>query len=258
GYTAWLAANGGAAASDLCGNNVTWSNNAGTQTWSGTCTKTITITFTATDDCGNASTTTATFTINDTTAPDITTQASDDAAECEGTHSDNNSGYTAWLADNGGAVASDLCGNNVTWSNNAGTQTWSGTCTKTITITFTATDDCNNASSTSATFTINDTTAPDITTQASNDNAECEGTDSDNNSGYIAWLAAHGGAAASDLCGNNVTWSNNAATQTWSGTCTKTITITFTATDDCNNASTTTATFTINNTTAPDITTKAS
>src|SRR5213595_2814197 len=48
------------------------------------------------------------------------------------------------------------------------------------------------------TFTINDTTAPDITTAAANYNAECEGTDSDNNSGYTAWLAANGGAAASD------------------------------------------------------------
>ena len=36
-----------------------------------------TVTFTATDDCGNASSTTATFTIEDTTAPSIDTEASD-------------------------------------------------------------------------------------------------------------------------------------------------------------------------------------
>jgi large repetitive protein len=257
-YIAWLAANGGAVASDLCGNSVTWSNNANTQMWSGTCVRTITITFTATDDCTNASTTTATFTINDTTAPSITTPASNSSAECQGTDSNANTAYIAWLAANGGAVASDLCGNNVTWSNNANTQMWSGTCVRTITITFTATDDCTNASTTTATFTINDTTAPSITTPASNSSAECQGTDSNANTAYIAWLAANGGAVASDLCGNNVTWSNNANTQMWSGTCVRTITITFTATDDCTNASTTTATFTINDTTAPSITTPAS
>ena len=40
--------------------------------------------FTATDDCGNASTTTATFTIEDTTNPSIDMMAEDSTVECDG------------------------------------------------------------------------------------------------------------------------------------------------------------------------------
>ncbi len=260
-YITWLSSHGGSAASDLCGNNVTWSDNTGTAVWGGTpCARTITITFTATDDCGNASTTSATFTINDTTAPTITTAASAGTSECQGTTPNTNTDYITWLSSHGGSAASDLCGNNVTWSDNTGTAVWGGTpCARTITITFTATDDCGNASTTSATFTINDTTAPTITTAASAGTSECQGTTPNTNTDYITWLSSHGGSAASDLCGNNVTWSDNTGTAVWGGTpCARTITITFTATDDCGNASTTSATFTINDTTAPTITTAAS
>jgi len=175
-------------------------------------------------------------------------------SECQGFDPDNNTDYISWLANNGGADATDLCGNGVTWSHNASTQTWGGTpCERTITITFTATDDCSNATSTTATFTIEDTTAPDITTAASNGSAECEGTDPDANSYHTAWLAANGGAAAADLCGNNVTWTNNTTTAVWSGVgCNNVITIEFYATDDCGNTSVTTATFTIVDTTEPE------
>src|SRR5690606_13906044 len=107
--------NGGAEASDLCGNGVTWSNNTATAVWAGTCTQSITIEFYATDDCGNTATTTAMFTITDTTAPEITTEASDDSSECQGTDPDANTDYVAWLADNGGAEASNLGGYGVPW-----------------------------------------------------------------------------------------------------------------------------------------------
>ena len=43
-----------------------------------------TVTFTATDDCGNSSSTTATFTIEDTTAPAIDMAAMDATVECDG------------------------------------------------------------------------------------------------------------------------------------------------------------------------------
>ena len=86
---------------------------------------------------------------------------------------------------------------------------------------------------TDATFTINDTTPPDITTEAADGSSECQGTDPDANTDYIAWRAALGSAVAADLCGNNVTWTDNSAAATWGGTpCARTITITFTATDD--------------------------
>src|SRR5690606_39364083 len=164
-----------------------------------------------------------------------TTEASDDSSECQGTDPDANTDYIAWLAANGGGEASDFCGNGVTWTNNTATAVWAGTCTQSITIEFYATDDCGNTATTAATFTITDTTAPEITTEASDDSSECQGTNPDANTDYIAWLADNGGAEASDLCGNGVTWSNNTATAVWTGTCTQMITIEFYATDDCGN-----------------------
>ena len=73
-----------------------------------------TVTFTATDDCGNSSSTTATFTIEDTTAPAIDMAAMDATVECDG--AGNAADLDGWLASNGGAMASDAC-SDVTWSN---------------------------------------------------------------------------------------------------------------------------------------------
>ena len=75
----------------------------------------VTVTFTATDDCNNTSETTATFTIQDTQAPTIDTPASDLTVQCDG--SGNTADLQAWLASNGGGIASDVC-SDVTWSNN--------------------------------------------------------------------------------------------------------------------------------------------
>ena len=64
--------------------------------------------FTATDDCGNTSTTSATFTIEDTTDPAIASAAMDMTVECDG--SGNTAQLNAWLASNGGAgEATDAC-----------------------------------------------------------------------------------------------------------------------------------------------------
>ena len=101
---AWLNSNGGAAASDICG-NVTWTNDFEGLSDDCGATGSATVIFTATDDCGNASTTSATFTIEDTTDPSIDTAASDETVECDG--SGNTAALNAWLADNGGAEATD-------------------------------------------------------------------------------------------------------------------------------------------------------
>jgi regulation of enolase protein 1 (concanavalin A-like superfamily) len=244
--SAWLASNGGAVATDLCG-GVTWSNNY--TALSADCGQTgfTTVTFTATDDCGNSSSTTATFIIEDTTPPTIDTDAMNQTVECDG--SGNSSDLSAWLASNGGAVASDLCGG-VTWSNNH--NALSNDCGETgsTTVTFTATDNCGNSSSTTATFIIEDTTPPSIDNDAMNETVECDGAGNATDLG--AWLASNGGAMASDLCGN-VTWSNNYTAFVPDANCPNTgsVTVTFTATDDCGNAGSTTATFTIEDTTPP-------
>ena len=70
-----------------------------------------------------------------------------------------------WLANNGGATASDAC-SGVTWSNDY--DALSDDCGgQDLSMTFTATDDCGNASSTTATFTIEDTTNPSLDMMAS-------------------------------------------------------------------------------------------
>jgi gliding motility-associated-like protein len=247
---AWLTANGGASASDTC-SSVTWSNNY-SGSLSDLCglTGSATVTFTATDACGNFSSSTGSFTIQDTTAPSLSTFASDLTVECDG--SGNLSDLNAWLTANGGASASDTC-SSITWTNNY-SGSLSDLCglTGSATVTFTATDACGNFSSSTGTFTIQDTTAPSLSTFASDLTVECDG--SGNLSDLNAWLTANGGASASDTC-SGVTWTNNYS-GSLSDLCGMTgfATVTFTATDACGNFSSSTGTFTIQDTTAPQFT----
>jgi gliding motility-associated-like protein len=244
---AWLTSNGGAVASDTC-SSVTWTNNFTAVSDACGATGTATVIFRATDACGNFETTTATFTIEDTTKPTITTQASNMVVECNG--SGNTAQLNAWLASNGGAVASDTC-SSVTWTNNF--TTVSDTCgaTGSATVTFTATDACGNFETTTATYTIQDTTKPNISTPASDLVVECNG--SGNTAQLNAWLASNGGAVATDTC-SGVTWTNNFTVVSYTCGVTGSATVIFTATDACGNFETTTATFTIQDTTAPQIT----
>ena len=240
----WLATNGGAAASDICG-GVTWSNNFASLSDDCGATGSAMVTFYATDDCGNVDSTSATFTINDTNAPSIDTEASDMTVECDG--AGNTNALNTWLAANGGAAASDVCGG-VTWSNNFASLSDDCGATGSAMVTFYATDDCGNVDSTSATFTINDTNAPSIDTEASDMTVECDGAG--NTNALNTWLAANGGAAASDVCGG-VTWSNNFASLSDDCGATGSAMVTFYATDDCGNVDSTSATFTIQDISAP-------
>ena len=79
---------------------------------------------------------------------------------------------------------------------------------------------------------------------------ECDGLG--NSDALNAWLSNHGGASASDACGD-VTWSHDFSALSDDCGATGSATVTFTATDDCGNSSSTTATFTIEDTTAPSI-----
>jgi len=241
---AWLANNGGAIASDTCG-GVTWSSDYDALSDLCGATGAVTVIFTATDDCGNFSDTiSATFTIEDTTDPTIDTPASDIVVECDG--SGNNGQINAWLASNGGGVASDACGG-VTWSNNYGSL--GSDCSTPIEVIFTATDDCGNTNTTSATYAIQDTTDPTIDAVASDETVECDG--SGNIAELNAWLASIGNTgAASDDC-SSITWSNDYNSLSDDCGATGSTTVTFTATDGCDNTNITSATFTIEDTTDP-------
>ncbi|WP_430400636.1 gliding motility-associated C-terminal domain-containing protein [Flavobacterium sp.] len=246
----WLAANGGASASDVC-SSVTWSNDFSAVSDGCGATGTVTVTFTATDDCGNDTTTSATFTIQDTTDPIISVQAQDLTVQCDG--NGNISDLNNWLAANGGASASDVC-SSVTWSNDFSAVSDGCGASGSVTVTFTATDDCGNDITTSATFTIQDTTDPIISVQAQDLTVQCDGNG--NISVLNNWLAANGGASASDVC-SSVTWSNDFSAVSDGCGASGSVTVTFTATDDCGNDTTTSATFTIQDTTDPIISVQA-
>ena len=185
------------------------------------------------------------MTKTDTTAQIIDAQAADNTVECDG--AGNTATLNAWLAANGGATAAATACSNVIWSNDFTALSDDCGATGSVTVTFTATDDCLNTSTTTATFTIEDTTAPTIDTVAADSTVVCDGAG--NTADINAWLAANGGAAASDNCGG-VTWSNDFVITSLIYDCgiTEFVTVTFTATDDCSNSSTTSATFTIEST----------
>jgi large repetitive protein len=248
--SAWLANHGGAVATDNCG-AVTWSNNFTALSQACGHTGAATVVFTATDASGNTATTAATFTVVDTTAPTLTAPAANKVFECDA--AGNSAALHAWLANNGGATATDACGA-VTWSNNFTALTSGPGATGAATVTFVASDACGNTVTTTATFSIVDTTPPAITTAAANKTVECDGAG--NTAALSAWLAANGGAVASDACGT-VTWSNNFTALSQGCGHTGSATVTFVVTDQAGNTSSTTASFSIVDTTAPTITAAA-
>ncbi len=250
----WLASHGGAIATDACG-AVTWSHNF-TALTAGLCagTQSATVAFTATDACGNRVTSTAKFTIEDKTPPVISIVAENKTVECDG--AGNTAALNDWLASHGGAVATDGCSvTPVTWSHNFTVLT-AGTCagSQNAIVTFTATDACNNKSTTTATFAIVDTTAPTITVAPQNLTVECDGLG--NLDAFNAWLATSGGAVATDGCGT-VTWSY--LIEDTNTTCGKagTVIVDFFAKDSCGNTSFKQAAFIIVDTTKPVISTPA-
>jgi gliding motility-associated-like protein len=186
-----------------------------------------------------------TILINDTTDPIISVQAADLTVQCDG--NGNIADLNTWLAANGGASASDVC-SSVTWSNDFSSVSDGCGASGSVTVIFTATDDCGNETTTSATFTIQDNTDPIISVQAADLTVQCDGNG--NIADLNTWLAANGGASASDVC-SSVTWSNDFSSVSDGCGASGSVTVIFTATDDCGNETTTSATFTIQDNTDP-------
>lgn len=210
-------------------------------------TGTAIVTFTATDVCDNTVTTTATLTVEDTQAPVLDTPAQNMTVECDGT-TDPSGQFAAWLTNNGGATVTELCGN-VTWTNNSSGLSDLCGMTGSEMVVFTASDDCGLSVQTTATFTIEDKTAPVFTTLPADLNVSCDGTG--NNADISNWLATNGGAVVDEACGA-ISWANDYTTLDKSCSAT----VTFTVTDECGLTSTAVASIKINDTEAPQITTR--
>ena len=202
-----------------------------------------TVIFTATDDCGNTATTSATYAIQDTTPPVITTAASDQTIECNidgGVTED----FITWLATNGGANAADNC-SGVIWSHNFSTLSDGCGETGSATVTFTATDGCGNSATTTATFNSVDTTNPVAPNAPDDLTFQC-----------IDEVPNPGQLTASDNCMDNITVTGVDAIDN-SDPCQITIVRTWTFMDDCGNSSSVSQNIIVADTTAPTITVPA-
>ncbi|MFD1063793.1 gliding motility-associated C-terminal domain-containing protein, partial [Winogradskyella litorisediminis] len=194
----------------------------------------VTRTWTATDTCGNTSTTTQTINVVDETAPEITVPA-DVTLEC----SDDLS-----TAATGEATATDSCSSNVSITSND--VTTAGDCDGafTITRTWTATDECGNSATGVQTINVIDTTAPEISVPA-DATVECSDDLSTINTGE---------ATATDNCSQTVEIIFTDATTPGDCEGSFIITRTWTATDSCGNVSSDVQTINVNDTTAPQVT----
>ena len=240
-FNSWLNINGGATASDIC-SNVTWTNNA-TKPFQKGCDSTQIVTFTASDSCGLSQSTTAAFHVFDNDPPRLITPASDLNTTCSSTVQAQ---VTAWLNNNGGAVAVDDC-TPVSWTHNYDGLT--GGCTLSAHVTFLVHDQCGFTTPTTATFAVVDNIAPVISTPAKSVTVNC---DSNTESALETFLNGHAGAVATDACqpSEALTWTNNfgsAPTQCGS------IVVTFSVTDGCGRSAQTTATFAVSDRSAPVI-----
>ncbi|MFK8104610.1 MAG: hypothetical protein AB8G15_18950, partial [Saprospiraceae bacterium] len=224
-------------ATDNCDDNVNvvLDSETSTQVNNGSCqeyTYTITRVFRATDNCGNVDLATQLINVSDQTDPIITSPATTEIVECNG--SGNINQLNAWLAANGNATAADNCAT-ISWTNNFNALSDLCGATGTVNVVFTAADACGNTASTTGTFTIQDQTPPvavcqNITVQLdANGEAVITPQDIDNGS--------------SDVCGNIANRSLDITN--FDRTDLGANVVTLTVTDACGNPANCTATVTV-------------
>ncbi|WP_308992823.1 gliding motility-associated C-terminal domain-containing protein [Mariniflexile litorale] len=236
--TDWLNANAGATASDNC-SEVSWSNDYGSDTSVKCDDGAITVTFTATDVCGNKSSTTATYLIKDIIAPQInnTTGDLDTTLECSDIDAINDAlALTPTATDDCSTPALNIVSDETNIdptcpSAYVRVRIWNFV------------DACGNISENfTQTITVQDNTAPVLTLPA-NVSAEC----SDDLSPI-----AFGTATAIDNCDENpiITYVDERTDGTCSGT--YSIKRTWKATDACGNTVTADQIISVSDTTAPE------
>ena len=170
----------------------------------------ITRYWTLTDNCGNSTVKQQTIIIADNIlAPTFTVPGEitiNRGADCNYDASPSVTGNVTDAADNCTAVPI------VTYSESI----IAGTCAgeEIIIRTWTVSDRCGNPTQKIQNIIVRDITNPVISQQASNQTAECTGSEPENNAAYLNWLNTQGGGTATDVCGSGpLSWTNNAVTQ---------------------------------------------
>ena len=198
---------------------------------------TITRTWTATDNCGNASTGTQVITVVDTTIPVLIGVPGNITAECDAIPAPAVIGVDI--------IASDNCDTDVTITLDE--IITPGSCTDNYTITrrYTATDNCGNEAVAIQIVTVEDTTAPTISGVPADLTAECD---------EVPAAPAAGVVTVNDNCDTDVLVTFSEIIQP--GACADSYTIKriWTATDNCGNITTQTQNITVSDVTAPVLT----
>ena len=235
----------GGSASDNCG-LVASSFSLVSQTASGTCPRTVTQTYSIADSCGNSSSCSRVFIVNDDTPPVMSGPAFTNV-QCYSSLPAKYTTYAQWFA--AGGYASDNCGLVIsTFSMES--QTATGTCPRTVTRTYTIKDSCNNTASCFQTFYVNDDTPPALSCPAGT-TVQCFGNLPSKYTTLAQFTAA--GGSASDNCGLVIS-TFTMASQIVSGSCPRTVTRTYSIKDSCNNKGTCSQSFTMSDNTPPTLT----
>jgi gliding motility-associated-like protein len=241
------------------------------------------VTFVFKDKCGNLSApTSATFAATDNAAPTFSTAAANKTAQCDTITNLVNS-VSNWYNARAGAVASDDCAATVSYRTVpptladvlaalATSQGVSCGNTGSVTVSFFAKDPCGNESAaSSATFLIEDKTAPKFTTLPASTTINCMTVGGSNTAALQTFINTHAGGVATDVCSTVApTWSftwkdklNNVGSNTYptipsSGagypSCDWYADITFKVKDECNNSDTIKVRFAIQDQTPPTLT----
>ena len=79
--------------------------------------------------------------------------------------------------------------------------------------TFVITDACGNEAVTKANFSVEDTTAPEISAEPEHLIVSCDDDSDEHNTALMAWLGSYGGATVTDSCvhSGDMAWSYEAS-----------------------------------------------
>lgn len=241
----FLDAHGNSLAVGTCGNHFAWST-IGSPPSSFSCPLTTKYTFVATDACGNAASTAASFSVVDTAPPYFTTSAQTVRRECS-SGVVNVDAVRDYIAVAGGAVAEDAC----RWAEGTEGQPavlqWEypdvptnvnllQQCKKVVSFSFGVRDTCGLFAQSVGELIFVDTAAPIITRQPA---AETRVKRASYSASVLRdWVNSHGGAEADDACDHGTTWSYAGEPilpeLAFSG-CESDLKLVFSVTDDCGN-----------------------